>query len=265
MTYATTSDGVRLYYEEAGRGRPVLLIGGWRSTTSWWQKQVAELAEAHRVVVMDPRSYGQSEKASHGHRMGRYARDVHDLLAALDLRDVTAVGWSLGANMLLAHWELFGAGRLRGIVLVDQSPCCINQGDWTLGFGDLQGARGFHDSVLADDAAAVRGIMPLLFHRDPGPAERDWMEREWLKTPTAAAASILWHHLNQDWRDLRPGVGLPALVLAGRHSRIFPWRSSAYLAERLPDARLVLFEESGHCPFYEEPEKFNAAVAEFVG
>jgi pimeloyl-ACP methyl ester carboxylesterase len=259
MAYVSTSDGVKLYYEEAGRGRPVLLIGGWRSTTPWWRKQVPELAEKHRVVVMDPRSYGRSEKASHGHRMGRYARDVHDLLAALDLRDATAVGWSLGANMLLAHWELFGPERLRGIVLVDQSPCCINRGDWTLGFGDLPGALGFRDSVLADDAAAVRGIMPLLFHRDPGAAEREWMEM-----PTAAAAAILWDHLNQDWRDLLPAVRLPALVLAGRHSRIFPWQSSAYLAEQLPDARLVTFEESGHCPFYEEPEKFNAAVAEFV-
>jgi pimeloyl-ACP methyl ester carboxylesterase len=66
-------------------------------------------------------------------------------------------------------------------------------------------------------------------------------------------------------RDAPGGCDGPALVLSGRHSRIFPWQSSAYLAERRPDARLVMFEESGHCPFYEEPEKFNAAVAAFVG
>src|SRR5262249_37438739 len=90
MGSVSSSDGVGLHYEEAGRGRPILLIGGWRSSTPWWQRQLPELAEIHRVIAMDPRSYGQSEKAAHGHRMGRYARDVYDLVDALDLHDVTA-------------------------------------------------------------------------------------------------------------------------------------------------------------------------------
>jgi pimeloyl-ACP methyl ester carboxylesterase len=50
----------------------------------------------------------------------------------------------------------------------------------------------------------------------------------------------------------------------GRQSKVFPWQGSAYVGEHVPGAKIELFEDSGHMPFYEEPEKFNEAVNTFV-
>ena len=74
------------------------------------------------------------------------------------------------------------------------------------------------------------------------------------------------------WPTTRTWIGgtcshrsrLPVLVCVGRQSKVFPWQGSAYVGEHIAGAKTVFFEHSGHMPFYEEPEKFNQAVREFV-
>ena len=65
-------------------------------------------------------------------------------------------------------------------------------------------------------------------------------------------------------RSLFPQIRLPVLVCVGRQSKVFPWQGSAYVGEHIAGAKTVFFEHSGHMPFYEEPEKFNQVVREFV-
>ena len=264
MPVIHANDGARLYYEERGAGTPILVIGGWCMSTPFWRHQMSNLSHDHRVIALDPRAYGQSEKVTHGHRMSRHARDIYDLLSALDLQAVTAVGWSLAANALLAYYDLFGGTRLKGLVLVDQSPRCLNDDGWTLGSEDLDDAITWCDLVRRDHAVVATDSVRGMFRVPPSPAEEAWMVAEVLKTPAEAAAALGWDHLNQDWRDVLPTVALPVLVAAGRHSTIFPLAASTYLAEQLPQGELHIFEHSGHCPFYEEPHAFNAAVRAFV-
>ena len=71
-------------------------------------------------------------------------------------------------------------------------------------------------------------------------------------------------HTHLDWRDLCPQVRLPVLACVGRQDKVFPWQGSAYVGEHTPGAKTVFFEQSGHFPYYEEPEKFNEAVRDFV-
>ncbi len=264
MTTVTTSDGARIELVERGTGPALLLIGGWCMSTPWWREQLEGLSDEFRVVAMDPRAYGASEKVAHGHRMARHAADVRDVLRALELEDVVAVGWSLGANVLLSHWELFGGERLRGLVSVDQSPYCLNRAGWELGFGTEDEALAFLRGFRADPAAGAAGLVEACFHQAPTAEDRAWMVAEILKTPLEAALALEFHHIWTDWRDVVPTVDLPVLVATGRQSRIFPWRSGAWLAEALPRSRHVVFEDSGHCPFLEEPAAFDDAVRAFV-
>ena len=73
-----------------------------------------------------------------------------------------------------------------------------------------------------------------------------------------------WDHTNLDWRDFLPHINLPTLVCVARNSAVFDWQGSAYVGEKIPGAQTVFFEDSGHMLFWEEPEKFNQVVAEFV-
>jgi len=264
MPSITTSDGAEINYVEAGAGPPLVLIGGWCMTTAFWHRQIEGLSDAFRVVAIDPRAYGDSSKVTHGHRMARHAADLRDVLHALELDGAVAIGWSLGANVLFSHWELFAGERLRGLVHCDQSPYCLNRAGWEWGFGTEEEALGLLRGARADPPATASMLIDMCFTGPVPEDEKRWMVAELAKTPTEAAVTLEFDHIWSDWRDVVPTVQLPTLVVTGRQSKIFPWQSGDWMAQRLPNGTHAIFEDSGHCPFLEEPERFNETVREFV-
>ena len=79
-----TNDNVEIYYEVRGEGRPLFMLPGWTCTTNFWKHNVDELSKTCKVICMDMRGHGESEKVLHSHRISRYAMDVKNLLDYLD-------------------------------------------------------------------------------------------------------------------------------------------------------------------------------------
>lgn len=86
-----------------------------------------------------------------------------------------------------------------------------------------------------------------------------------MKCSARVKIEIMRDHTNLDWRDFMPYINIPALVLVARKSKVFPWQGSAYVGEKIPGARMEFFENSSHMLFWEEPDKFNKLIKEFVG
>jgi pimeloyl-ACP methyl ester carboxylesterase len=267
----TTSDGAGIHYVDTGGDGPaVVLVPGWSMSTRFWREQLSGLAEDHRVVAIDPRGYGESEKVEYGHRLARHAADIRDVLAARDLSDVTLVGWSLAANVLFAYYELFGDERVGRMVYVEASPYAKNDPDfprrepgWSLGYAPVEVEQQFIIDYRTDPRAVVDGLIDAMFTRPVTDADRGWMTSEILKTPVEVAVQIEWDFYNADWRSVVPRVGLPMLVVSGMQSQIYPVEAGAWLADRLPNGRHVTFDRSGHLPFFEEPQEFNEMIRAF--
>lgn len=116
MAYTETPDGVPLYYEYYGDGKGILLIHAWTMNAEyWWQKNMPELSNSHRVIALDLRGHGLPGKTDEGHRLDQYARDVRHLLGALELAEVTMVGWSMGTSIILSYLTQFGADEVRSL------------------------------------------------------------------------------------------------------------------------------------------------------
>lgn len=264
MPTVAANDGAVLHYAEAGAGRTVVFLGAWCTTSRFFAKQLEGLSDGFRVIALDMRAYGESAKVSHGHRMARHARDVYDLLGALAIEDAVVAGWSAGANTLLSYYELFGSERISAMVHIDQTPYCLNGDGWDLGFGTREEADAFMNGFAADPAGAAASVVDAMFAEPVTPAEKDWMVAEMLKTPLDSALQLSRDHMPADWRDVVPTVDVPVLVATGRRSAIFPWQSGQWLVQQLPRGQHQIFEDSGHLPFYEEPERFNARLREFL-
>lgn len=149
MPYIGTSDRIKLYYEDERQGQPILLIHGWLISSQSWRRQKPVLSKARRLISLDMRSHGKSDPPNFGHRISRGAKDLYDLLDALNLEEVTAVGWSMGATHLMSYYDLFGAHRLNQMLFVDRTPKMFNQDGWSYGY------RRMTPSKLADKFALI--------------------------------------------------------------------------------------------------------------
>lgn len=268
MPYFTTKDNVKIHYDEKGDGKAVLFLPGWSCTTHFFDKNTEGLSKTYKTIAMDFRGHGESETPDHGYRISRFAMDVRELLINLDLNDVTAIGWSMGASVLWSYLELFGDDRITKLVCVDQSPSQYIGPDWIWGQTGCYDAEAFArlcGELKYAEKANAEGLVSACLNRTPTDKEVEFLSGEIMKCSARVKIEIMRDHTNLDWRDFMPYINIPALVLVARKSKVFPWQGSAYVGEKIPGARMEFFENSSHMLFWEEPDKFNKLIKEFVG
>lgn len=263
MPYVRVND-CDLYYEEQGQGPPVLFIHGLWLSSRFFHLQLPYFARDHRTVAVDLRGHGRSEPTDAGHTVAQHARDIRAFCAALELRDPVMAGWSMGS---LVIWELirqFGADGLRGMVVIDQSPSDFKWPDWPEGPLDLHALHHFHSAVQDRAPELPAAFIRMLFKERPAAAELAWMAGEVAQVPPGVAAPILFDQSVVDYRELLPSVTVPALLCIGRVEGLVTIAAGEYMRDRMPDATLVIFEDSNHCPFLEEADRFNQVVGEWI-
>jgi non-heme chloroperoxidase len=119
MPYVTTSDGTEIFFKDWGRGRPVVLSHGWPlNSDSWEAQQLFLAAHGFRVIAHDRRGHGRSAQPWQGNDMNTYADDLAALVDALDLRDVTLVGFSTGGGEVARYIGRHGTARVAQLALV---------------------------------------------------------------------------------------------------------------------------------------------------
>jgi non-heme chloroperoxidase len=264
MATIRTSDGVRLHYTDDGDGPAVVLVAGFCAPAESWEFQRrALLGEGYRVLALDRRSHGRSERPAYGQRMARHGKDLHDFLAALRLEEVALVGGSMGGSTIWAYQDLFGDARLRGVVTIDQTPKMINDEDWAHGFYGLTRTNA---GVFFD-----KGI-PETGRGRPGDRREGFVKLvEVLGAPPAFAdgspppmRALLQDHAEKDWRDVIARTAVPALFVAGRDSQFWPCEHATDAAASNEHARAVVIDDSGHAVNIDQPDRTNAAILEFL-
>jgi len=265
----TTDDGVRLSYAEHGdpTGRPVVLIAGFKApATSWKSQQQAFGAAGYRVLSLDRRGHGLSDRPAFGATMARHGADVGAFLAELDLRDVVLVGGSMGGNTIWAYLTSAssdgGADRLRGIVIVDQTPKMLNSADWPYGFYGYDESN--RDTLFAEtvpDPGRVslrsKGVVRIgRLVRALGGGER--------RRLTDPEKQLLKDHAVADWRPVIADVDVPVLFVAGRESEFWPAEHAAAAAALGWSGSSVVLEKAGHAANIEQPRRFNEEVLRYL-
>jgi non-heme chloroperoxidase len=267
--YLETKDGAKIYYEDHGEGRPILLVHGWTCSSRFWRKNVAELANEFRVVTIDLRGHGNSSKTLTGHTIAQYARDVRQVMEHLSLRDAVLLGWSLGGPVVLSYYEQYGGDcRLKALGLVDATPFPFSPADWNshaLRNYNYDGMHAMFAVYAADPRKFACSFTARMFKQKPSDQEADWVVAELMKTPIWIAEAIYSDYAMSDLARTLPSVKIPVMVFAA-NSDIFSngIAMGEAIAGQAPHGTFIPFEDAGHMLFYEQPGKFNAALAAFV-
>jgi pimeloyl-ACP methyl ester carboxylesterase len=259
-------NGITLAYDDAGdqSRRALVLIHGISMSRRYFHKQLGPLSERHRVIAVDLRSHGDSEKVDYGHTVPQYARDLKQLIEALGLDRPVLLGWSMGVFVVLDYVRQFGSESIGGLIDVDEAASDFKWDGWPHGFLDLPGLHSLMTAVQDDKDRFIADFVPEMFHNAPAEQDLEWMVRESSKLPTGPLSAILFDQTVQDYRDVLPTIHVPTLICWGEHDQLLPVSGASFMRDQIPGARLEVFGDSGHCPFLEESEKFNHIVEEFL-
>ncbi|HEX5195302.1 MAG TPA: alpha/beta hydrolase [Solirubrobacteraceae bacterium] len=253
-----------IYYERhGGSGRTIVLVHGWGMSCRVWDLTLPALLEAgHDVVSFDQRCCGSSDKDFDDTSPAAAANDVLALIEETGVSDPVVVGWSFGAAVV-AQAAIDGGSRFGAMVLVGPPTPRYLQAD---GFphGGTQEIMDQTLQTLRDNRPEfLHGLAQAVCHAEVGAPTEQWMWQIFMQASPRADAGL--GELGQiDHRDALPSVEIPTLVCSGDHDVIVDPAVAARCAELLPNARLLRFADSGHAPFIEERERFNAALLSFA-
>jgi non-heme chloroperoxidase len=256
--------GIELYYEDSGRGDPIVFVPGWTMSTDAFVHQFSHFFKTHRVISFDPRSQGRSTVTLQGNDYTTQSADLCRLIDHLELENPVLIGWSYGCLPLWGVVRLRGTATLRGLVFIDMPPAPVTgkDDDWTE--MSVAEASDFYQALTTSKGQrelVTAFTQEALIQRELATEELDWIVGLFTTSPhwiaaAYAAAGMTSNYLHEAQEVDR---SLPSLFVVAKH-----WKdkSKSYLDQRLPNAQVEFF--GGHMMFWEYPEKFNAVLEGFL-
>ncbi len=260
-------DGVSLAVTVMGQGPGLLLVHGHGGCKEDFADHAPKLAENFTVAMPDLRGHGESDQPSDP-AMYSFERMQHDLMAVVDALGFdrfTVLGHSMG-GMVVRRLVLDAPHRIHSLILMDTCAGPIEGFDPEL--MDLGAKVAFEDGkdalkALLDMAAPLDNAA---YHRVL--AERDgyqeFVDRKW-----ELLSEVMWGSMiraiayQADDSDEMASITVPTLVLVGELDA--PFRGSAVrMAEAIAGSTLVVIDDAGHSPQFENPEQWNAAIDAFL-
>jgi len=262
-------DGVRVAAQDwsvpgESRREPisVLFLHGFSQSHGAWLNQVASsLATDFRLVTFDLRGHGESDKPAEPHfyrEPERWAGEVAAVIDQLEIERPLVVAWSYAGRVILDYLGVHGDGALAGLVMVNASSRADPE---VLGPAG-QYLRRMTDPDPATSAQATRDLLQACVARPLPQQEFEYMLGYNMKVPAGVRANLVGRP-TQYGAVLR-SVRVPTLVVHGARDPINLPAMAAYTASEIPGARVSLYDEDAHMPFWESAQRFNAELAQFA-
>jgi pimeloyl-ACP methyl ester carboxylesterase len=269
MPFATTSDGVRLFYESAGQGTPLLFVHEFGGNHWSWEPQVSYFSRRHRCITYAARGYPPSDVPERvvQYSQARAADDIFDIMDAAGIEKAHIVGLSMGA-FACVHAGLRHPDRVLSAVVAGagygsetehREAFRQNSDQVARGF-EQRGAEGFAP-IYGESASRVQ-----FQEKDP----RGWklfVDRLGKHSVRGAANTMRGVQMRRpSLYDLKEELGamqIPLLVVVGDEDD-HSIQPGVFLKRTVPRSGLTVFPKSGHTLNLEEPALFNRAMAEFI-
>ena len=265
MGHLQTSCGRQVYYEDYGDGaRALVLIHGWGMSGRCWDPILPALRQSGaRVVSIDHRGCGQSDKDFDDMSIGAIASDVAALVTQFGLESVVLNGWSLGGAVAVQAAATLG-DRCSGLVLTGgATPVYVQKPDFPYG-GTEEDMAGTLAGYTDNRVDFLQGLSTVVCAKPVGANIENWFYQTFLQASPMAGVT-LGELAQLDQREMLKGLDLPILSLFGSEDGFVAPAICRWVADNHPRARAIEFPGVGHAPFIEEREGYLAGLIEFVG
>jgi pimeloyl-ACP methyl ester carboxylesterase len=262
----TGGGGVQLHLVEAGnpRGRPIVFIHGFSQCWLAWSRQLSsDLADDYRLVAIDMRGHGQSEKPREGYDDSRlWADDVSAVIRTLELDRPVLCGWSYGALVILDYIRHFGEADISGIVFVDAITKLGSEAAMAVITPEFRSlVPGFFATDAEESVRSLTSLVRLCFAQEPSPEELDLMVGYNVAVPPYVRQALFARAFDND--DLLPTIRTPVLLVHGAEDAAVTPAAVEQHKAGIGHAQVHLIANAGHAPFWDDAATFNQQLRAF--
>ncbi|HEX7961454.1 MAG TPA: alpha/beta hydrolase [Terriglobales bacterium] len=263
----TGGGGTQLNVVESGnpKGRPILYIHGLSQCWMQWSRQLnSDLAQDHRLIAMDMRGHGLSDKPLEGYAGSNlWADDVNAVIETLELDGPVLCGWSYGPLVILDYIRHYGEERVGGLHFVGSVT--------KLGSEDALAALtpaflglvpGFFSSDVNESVKSLQGLLRLCLSHEPAIEEVYLMLGYNISVPPYVRQALLSRSINND--DILPTIRKPVLITHGAQDAIVKPSVVNLHKAAMPHAQIHMMDKVGHACFWDDAASFNHRQRDFA-
>jgi pimeloyl-ACP methyl ester carboxylesterase len=255
--FANIEAELRVHYVEYGSsdGEPVVFLHGWPDSWFSFSRVLPLLPQTLRSVAVDLRGFGDSDRPLLDYSIPEMAADIVAFLDALEIGRAMLVGHSFGSfvarQLAIAHPD-----RVTAMVLIGTGFATANSVT-----KEVQGTLQDLPDPIPEEFA--RDFQSSTVHHPVPPEFFERIVTESLKLPPRLWRLALDRLLEYDDTDQLSRIEVPTLLLWGDRDALFSRSDQDRILAALPDGQLAIYEETGHCPNWERPDRVSADIAEF--
>lgn len=251
-------EGCTLHYEEYGQGEPLVLLHGLGSSCQDWEYQVPELARKYRVILLDVRGHGRSDKPRERYSIAGFSADLLALLEHLNTGPVHLAGLSMG-GMIGFQFAVDHPHRLRSLCIVNSAPevKLRSRDDYWQWFKRWSLAR------LLSLETIGKGLAARLFPKPEQAELRRKMAERWARNDKRAYLASFDAIVGWGVQERLGQIRCPTLVISADHDYTPIQLKQRYVA-LIPQARLAVIEDSRHATPLDQPRLFNQTLLQFL-
>lgn len=262
----TGGGGINLHLLDAGnaKGRQILFIHGFSQCSLVWNRQLkSDLADDFRLVAMDLRGHGLSDRPREGYADSRlWADDVNATLQSLHLDHPILCGWSYGPLVILDYIRHYGEADISGIHFVGGITKLGSEeamSNLTPEFLDL--VPGFFSSELEVSVRSMESLVKLCFSHGLQAEDLYQMLGCNLSVPPHVRQTMLTRSIDND--DVLRKLQKPVLITHGTHDAVVRPSAVEQHKSSIKHAQIHLMKNAGHTPFSDDVPSFNRRLREF--
>jgi non-heme chloroperoxidase len=266
--YVKVEPDVKVYIEdlnEEGKNT-IVFLHGWPGSHKLFEYQFNILPKmGYRCIGIDQRGFGDSDKPFRGYDYDRLADDVRKVIEVLRLKDFTLLGHSTGGAIAIRYMARYdGDGVSKLVLCAAAAPSLIQRSYFPYGL-PKEAVVNIIKETYKDRPKMLEEFGDMFFYKHITEPFKQWFFHLGLKAASWATAEIANTWLNEEslFSDFEK-IDVPTLILHGIHDQVCLFQLAEVQKKAIRDSTLVAFEESGHGLFYDEKDKFNKEVIEFV-
>jgi len=256
--FVNVEQTVNLYVEDLNPGgeKTLVFLHGWPLSHKQFEYQFNVLpAMEYRCIGIDWRGFGKSDKPFHGYTLDRLADDIRFVVEALQLENFTLIGHSTGGAIAIRYMSRYNGFGVSELVLIDAAA--------PTGFS-TETANQLLKETLNDRPKMMRGVADTFFFQYATKDFSDWFVQMGLEAAGWSTAAIIKLLRDENVINDLPKIVAPTLIVHGIHDKVIPFKQAQEVHHQIRNSQLVPLQYSGHGGFYEERDRFNQVLTEFI-